>query len=309
MPKVAEAVLMFAPESWGQVDRFRRFWSTTYTFGGRDQRAVTGVEAHFQKCVRLMNLAEKLRPNLQIDEAQLNERGVTPADNACELATVIEAAILEIYSSVDCAVKVLRAIYGPGTRGFKDSTRSLFQKISKMSGSFPDELKPLIEGASWYWRLLHLRDELTHLETGDVRLKPETGLVWYIHQGLKDGDKPLIIDDIFGWLHEMISEVNSFLGAVFNHLNGTLADKPIFQICGMVHGRILHRWLSPVGNLTFDSGACGAWIWFEQPGNPTCPFMGVCGAYRNKAPPQGWASNAAAAPVGSAAPQSSASDG
>jgi len=290
VPKVAEAVLMFAPERWGQVDRFRRFCSTTYAFGERDQRAVTGVEAHFDKCVRLTSLAEKLRPNLQIDQAQLNERGVTPADNARELATVLEAAILELYSSVDCTVKVLRAIYGHSTRGFRDSTRGLFQNISKMSGSFPEALRPSIETAPWYWRLVHLRDELTHLATGSVHLKPETGLVWYIHHGLKDGDKPLIIDDIFGWLHEMIAEVNRFLGAVFQHLNGTLADKPTFQICGMVQGRILYRWLSPVGELTFDSGACGAWVWFEQPGNPTCPFRETCGAYRNKAPPQGWES-------------------
>lgn len=287
MPKVAEAVLMFAPERWGQVDRFRRFWPTTYAFGERDQRAVAGVEAHFDKCLRLTSLAEKLRPNLQIDQAQLNERGVTPADNARELATVIEAAILELYSSVDCTVKVLRAIYRHGTRGFKDSTRSLFQNISKMSGSFPEALKPLIEAAPWYWRLLHLRDELTHLATGDVHLKPETGLVWYIHHGLKEGDKPLIIEDIFGWLHKIIAEVNRFLGAAFHHLNGTLADKPIFQICGMVQGRVLHRWLSPIGELTFDSGACGAWVWFEQPSNPTCPFKEACGAYHNKAPPQG----------------------
>jgi hypothetical protein len=282
---------MFAPERWSQVDRFRRFWPTTYAFGERDLRAVAGVDAHFDKCVRLTSLAEKLRPNLQIDHAQLDEWGVTPADNARELATVIEGAILELYSSVDCTVKVLRAIYGHGTRGFKDSTRSLFQNISNMSGSFPETLRPLIETAPWYWRLLHLRDELTHLATGDVHLKPETGLVWYIHFGLKEGDKPLIIEDIFGWLYEIAAEVNIFHEAVFRHLNGTLADKPVFQICGMVQGRVLHRWLNLAGELTFDSGACGAWIWFEQPGNPTCPFKEACGAFRNKAPPQGWESN------------------
>ncbi len=134
-----------------------------------------------------------------------------------------------------------------------------------MSGSFSEALKPLIETAPWYWLLLHLRDELTHLATGGVHLKPETGLVWYVHHRLKEGDKPLVIEDTFGWLYEMIAEVNRFLGAAFHHLNGTLADKPIFQICGMVQGRVLHRWLSPIGESPFDSGACGAGVWFEQP--------------------------------------------
>ena len=37
--------------------------------------------------------------------------------------------------------------------------------------------------------------------------------------------------------------------------------------------------------ITFDSGACGAWIWFERPKNPACPFKDHCGAYFHKAPP------------------------
>jgi len=283
LPKLAEALLMFAPEYWGQVDRFRQFWSVTYTFNERDQRAISGVQSHYEKCLVLVALARKLQPNLQIDEAQLEEKGATPAVNAREVATVLEAAILELFSSVDCTVKVLRAIYGPGTRAFKDSTRGLFQNISKMTGTFPDVLKPLFESAPWFWKLLHLRDELTHLATGHVHLKRDTGSVEYMHLGLKQDDKPLIIEDIFGWLQEMMTAVNNFLGLVFHHLNGTLADKPVFQICGMVHGRALYRLVSPVGELTFNSGSCGAWVWFEKPENPTCPFKDNCGAYRNKA--------------------------
>lgn len=288
MSNVAPALLMFIPEQWGQVERFKRFWSTTYRFDERQQRALAGVEAHFAKAVRLQSLAEKLRPNLEIDQAQLNQRGYTSAKNAAELATVIEAAILEFYSSIDCTVKVLRAIYGAKTRGFRDSTRSLFQDPGKLIGSFPDSMKALIAAADWYPGLLYLRDELTHLATGMVHLNKDTGHVAYHHYGIKEGEKPLIIDDIFGWLKTTTEQVNEFLGATFDQLNGTLEDKPIIQVCGMVEGRFLHRYVSPVGELTFHSGACGAWAWFDLPEHPSCPFKDHCGAYLNKAPPQGW---------------------
>jgi hypothetical protein len=284
MPVIAPALRMFAHELWGEVDKFRHFYATTYTFDERDMRAVGGVQAHFIKFQRLTALAEKLRPNLRIDEVQLDERGFTPADNAGELATVIEAAILELYSSIDCTVKVLRAIYGGTTRGFRDSTRSLFQSIDKLTGEFPDALKPLFANASWYPELLRLRDELTHLATGVVRRNVADGPVYYIHYGLKPDGKPLEIEDVFGWLETMAGHVNAFLGAVFHHLNGNLKDTPIMEPCGMVESRILMRQLSPAGQITFDSGTCMSRIWFELPENPTCPFKDHCGAYRGKPP-------------------------
>lgn len=279
MPKIADAILMFAPEHWGEVIRFQKFWSSTHVLDDRAQRALAGVGSHLEKCITLTSLAEKLRPNLQIDKTELDERGFTSASNANEITTVVEAAILELYSSVDCTAKVLRAIYGAETNGFKNSTRGIFQNIRKMSGSFPEELKEVIENASWYWQLHHLRDELTHLATGSVHLDEKTGHVSYHHYGLKRDNQPLILEDVFGWLDKMTKEVNQFLGILFHHLNNQLEDKPIFQICGMVQGRALHRFVSPVGELTFNSGTCGAWVWFEKPENPTCPFKENCGAY------------------------------
>jgi hypothetical protein len=285
MPVIAPVLRTFAPELWGEVDKFRHFYATTYTFDERAKRAVSGVEAHFIKYQRLTALAEKLRPNLRIDEAQLDERGFTPADNAGELATVIEAAILELYSSIDCTVKVLRAIYGATTRGFKDSTRGLFQSADKLTGAFPDALKPLFVNASWYRELRLLRDELTHLATGVVRRNAADGPVSYTHFGLKPGGKPLEIADVFGWLETMAGHVNAFLGIVFQHLNGTLKDTPVMEPCGMVEGRILMRQLSPAGRITFDSGTCMSRIWFDLPENPTCPFKDHCGAYRGSPSP------------------------
>jgi hypothetical protein len=285
MPKVADHLLMFVPETWGEVDRFLNFYEQTYAFQPRDKRAVAGVRGHFMKADRLIELAGKLRPNLAIDNTELEEKGFTPAVNAEEIVTVVEAAILEMYSTIDCTVKVLRAVYASKSRGFKDSTRKFFQSAAKIEGEFPDKLQELVASATWYWRLLTLRDELTHLATGHLHTDHKTGLVHYDHFGLKEGDKPLSIEDVFGWLSTTLAQVNAFTGSVFHHLNRTLADKEMFQACGMVQGRMLWRYVSPAnGPLTFNSGRCGAWTWFEKPELPTCPFVGFCGAYQRKAP-------------------------
>lgn len=49
MPKIAPALRMFAPERWGQVDRFRVLSPTTYELRGHQKRVLAGVENHFHK--------------------------------------------------------------------------------------------------------------------------------------------------------------------------------------------------------------------------------------------------------------------
>lgn len=285
MPKVADQVLMFVPDTWGEVDWFLNFYQGTYAFSDRDRRAISGVYGHFHKACLLVGLATKLGPNLSQDNAELEERGFTAAINAKEIVAVIEASILEMYSTVDCTVKVLRAVYGPGSRGFKDSTRKFFQSYSKIEGSFPESLKKVVAGAVWYPRLLRLRDELTHLATGHLQTDMETGLARYSHFGMREGEGSLSIPDVFEWLNDTLKLINTFTGATFRELNLTLEDKEMFQPCGMVEGRILWRYVSPRRvPITFDSGRCGAWTWFERDDAPSCPFVTRCGAYRRKAP-------------------------
>ncbi|MEA2803944.1 MAG: hypothetical protein QOE49_4039 [Rhodospirillaceae bacterium] len=80
---------------------------------------------------------------MALDQAEINDHGFTPAVNSSELAIVIEAAIQEIYSSVVCTAKVLRAIYGKTSRGFKDSTRNPFRNFDKIEGDFPTVIKDI----------------------------------------------------------------------------------------------------------------------------------------------------------------------
>jgi hypothetical protein len=62
MPVIVPAMRMFAPELWGEVDKFRRFYETTHAFDDRDKRAVGGVEAHFIKYRRLTAAAPVIVP-------------------------------------------------------------------------------------------------------------------------------------------------------------------------------------------------------------------------------------------------------
>lgn len=291
MPKVPEAIRMFAPERWGTVDYFAKFYSTTYQFSAVQRRAVSGVSAHFNKAQYLLALAHKLKPNLQIDAAELEQNGYSAIHNSHELGTVIEAAILELYAVLDCTAKVIHAVHGKTTRGLKDSTSGLFKNIGKAEGSIPDAIRKAILDAHWYNQILLIRSEITHLMPGSCHLDRDSDFVRYMHTGLLAQGKPLIIDDVFGWLDTLIVSINRFIGLVFHHLSAKFDDKPIHEICGMVQGRLLHRYIRPTypaEKITFDSGECGAWVWFEKPENPTCPFTEVCGAYERKAPAEGW---------------------
>jgi hypothetical protein len=276
-------VRIFAPEVWGEVQRFANFYEPTHKFKARDARAVSGVGNHFEKSVTLQTLALKLKPGLEIDKAQLDEKGYTPALNAHELSAVVEAAVLELYSSIDCAAKVIRAIYGPGSRSFPESTRRFFQSVETISGSLPESVKTVVKQTTWYGGLLYMRDELTHLSTGSCSRDHKTGLVNYFHPGMRRNEEPFVIEDIFDWLSNTTAQVNRFLGQIFSILNTTIKPIPVQQVCGFVEGRLLIRYVDPTEiPLIFNSGQCFAYRWFEKPDNPTCPFVSTCGAYQRK---------------------------
>lgn len=176
-------------------------------------------------------------------------------------------------------------IYGKDARNFQDSTRRLFARFENIQGTFPDRLKDILRAVAWYEELRFIRDELTHRATGACHLNHESGKVQYIHTGIKKKDGVLVIEGIFVWFEQMMNEVNSFLGSVFFVLNGLLKNTPIMQPCGMVQGRMLMRYVNPAERLTFDSGECFSYKWFELPENPTCPFKDNCGAYQRKRMP------------------------
>lgn len=273
-------VRIYAPEHWGQVERFAKFYSGTFKFNESAKKAVSGVANHFNKALVFQNLATKLKPNLVEDQKELQENGFTSARKAQELSAVIEGALTELYSSVDCARKVIFETHR-NCRGLPDSTRKMFQKVRSEEGvkDFPGPLKFAFKNSDWFDKLRVLRDELTHLNLGNCHLNKETSKVVYMHHGIKIHGNPLIIDDIFTELEKFVDGVNTFLGYVFYYLNSQLKDDPVFQVCGIFFGRIYTRHVSPNDAKGFDGGTCDSHVWFDDSENPRCPFADHCGAY------------------------------
>lgn len=277
-------VRTYAPESWGSLEKFSKFYSGTYSFSEPGKRSVSGAISHFRKGILLRDLALKLIPNLEIDEAELNQNGFTYAINSREVAAIVEGVITEIYSSLDCARKVIAEIY-KNYKGIPDSTRKFFSKIkndkSKIDARFPVQLILAVDEAVWYEELCRIRDELTHLDTGSCHKNKETGKIQYTHTGLKTNGNHLIIEDIMQKLEQIISDVNEFTGRVFAFLITQLKDERILQNCGIFNGRFYTRYVSPSEAIDFHGGICNAWSWFELEEHPTCIYADECGAYKN----------------------------
>lgn len=275
-------VRMYAPEQWGTLEKFSKFYSGTFSLQETGKRSVSGAINHFHKAVTLRDLAIKLTPNLDADEEELNQHGYSHAINSKELSAVIESVILELYSSVDCSRKVITEIYSK-YRGIPDSTRKYFQNIKKgkVDDRFPEQLIMAVAEASWYDEFRMIRDELTHHDTGSCHRDGDTGKVRYMHSGIKIKGKHLIIEDIFEKIEQTFSEVNQFVGRVFAYLYTQLNDTPVLQFCGIFGGRMYTRHVSPSEAIDFHGGICDSKEWFELEENPTCIFANECGAYKN----------------------------
>lgn len=273
-------VRLYAPEAWGELERFAKFYSGSLSLRDTTKRAVSGAVNHFNKAITFKGLAERLKPNLLIDQNELKENGFTPARNSQELSAVIEEIFTELYSSIDCTRKVIFEI-NMQCRGLPDSTRKMFQKVisGEVGAEFPDPLRNAIKNADWFFELMSMRDELTHLSIGNCSLDPETGLISYMHQGIKKRNGILIIPDVFAEIEKFFIGVNAFLGEVFHYLNSTLKDEPMLQICGIFFGRAYTRHVSPFDSRDFDGGKCDSHIWFDTLEGYRCPFVNSCGAY------------------------------
>lgn len=275
-------VRIYAPEQWGSLEKFSRFYSGTHNLNESGKRAVSGSINHFLKGLTLKDLALKLAPNLEKDQAQLAELGYSHAINSKEFSAVIESAFLEFYSSVDCTRMVVSEIYSK-YKGIPNSTRKYFKNIKdgNIDIRFPEQLILAVTEATWYDDFRKLRDELTHLDTGNCHKDSDTGKIRYTHYGLNFSGKTLTIDDIFQKLKQTASEINQFIERVFAYLSSQLNNNRIFQLCCIHQGRAYSRYVSHAEAFDFHGGICESRKWFDLEENPTCIFANECGAYKN----------------------------
>ncbi len=275
-------VVSFYPPSWGEVDRFSHFYSTTYRFDERLTGILRGIPGHFHKAIILEELAQSIAPDLRKDREELSAKGYSGNKNGARLAAVIETIFCELYSSVDCARQIVGEVYH-GCQGVPDSTRKFFQNAAagKMDQKIPEPVRNAFAKADWYHMLRKLRDAVTHSDVGSCYLDEGSGKTRYMNTATKDdGDKCLIVEDVFGRIETFKKEVNSFEGQIFRVLNQTIKNEEVFQVCGFFSGRVYSRFVRPLDAVDFNSGRCDALGWFEKEGNPRCPYADNCGAYK-----------------------------
>lgn len=266
----------------GAVERFERFYTSTFKFTPTEFRKLRGAKVHFEKSITLIDIAKKLVPNLDIDERQAEENGFSPTHNAHELCTVVESAILELYSTIDCARSVFVAVF-KGSRGMpNESTRKFFGRLqagNQFGQPFPERLAEVVRHAVWFPELMALRDTLTHFDTGFIIRDRETSNISYFHPTHGKRDNAMLFDDVFMWLAEAVEKINQFLGETFSILLSILSHERVEVFCGFVDGRILQRSVSYIEDVSGSGGDCLSAEWFDQPGNPRCPLVEICPIY------------------------------
>jgi hypothetical protein len=283
--------IMFAPELWATYIRFRNFYRETYAFDEPTTNRLRGIHGHLDRASRLLALAKRMAPTLDEDAAELEASGHSHADRAHELAAVIDSAICEIYSTLDCFRHVLKAIY-PNLKNLKNSTRGTFQHGHKgeLDPKIPEAIRKAIEDTKdWFTRLRIYRDAITHSDVGICARDKNTLVVGYIQPTL--GKDYRFVPEVFAMLEDFLNNTNQFLGIVFQALNATLNDVESLQMCGVYGGRVYQRMVKPSEATDFNGGRCSSFKWFEKETeiDPRlrCPLAGQCGAYARAKEPKG----------------------
>ena len=283
-------LLTFAPESWGEVGYFAHFYAATFTLTAEGKKCLPGIKAHFEKTVTITHLLGKLGPGLSIDNEQLRTNGFTAAENSREFTAVAEGVFTELYSTVDCARKVITDIFRGCRRMPGNSTRKLFAAIAAgtVGPEMPDAVKAPFRNASWYPLLRQIRDDLTHADTGHARLDDATNKVVYTHFSIKVGGRPLVIPDFMNAIADITAGVNTFLGELFGALNAMLRPTHSDQLCGFFNGGSAYMRRVPNERpITFHSGVCLSRQWYDQDPTKLCPFSAECDAYSRALSPGG----------------------
>lgn len=126
---------VFAPEHWGEAQRFVRFALHSHDFGKAEAAALEGVVGHFGKAAALARVGRRLQGGLDADREEAMSRGYSDATRSEEFAAVIEEIFGELYACLDTMRQVLNVVY-PKAQGLpKDKTSKLFSKAA--GGGFP----------------------------------------------------------------------------------------------------------------------------------------------------------------------------
>ena len=273
-------LINFAPEQWDSVTKFRKFNYIPLENNSLFKRGVSTTEEHLRKFRTLAEIANELMPKLEIDENELKKDGYTSAKYSKQLSAIVECSINELYSSLDGIRDVIYSIYSHIQGIQKKSTSKLFSKAkdNDYPHDFPIELNTLLSEAydSWFIKLRIYRTEFTHGSLGFCHKDDKTNKISYMHSGLGNSQKALIIDDFISYINDTFKNVLLLQHNIFEFFYNTLLLESTTTLCGIYKGLAYMRFIEPEKDLTFHSGICHS-LEYKYP----CPLKDKCGAYTN----------------------------
>lgn len=279
-------LLYFAPDRWAPERRFVQFLGPPYLVDVPLSRGTSAVISHLEKYELLAELANDLLPLLDEDERQLAAAGYTPGAGGRKYGALVETMLNELYSTLDGLRQVVFSVYRK-VRGVQNgSTYKLFQRaaMSQYGENFPEDLRAVLAEAysSWFPRLRLLRSENTHGEIGGCHLDKDS--VTYMHRGLKENGRALIIENIAKYMNQLHSHIRGLVHWLFSSLYGRLEPTEREMFCGMYKGHAYERMVAPSPNLSFADGRCLSVNWFSKEPEFNCPLAQGCGAYSRPVP-------------------------
>jgi hypothetical protein len=288
MPLSEQFLLHFTPEIWTPEARFANFLGAPFSVDQPLSRGISAVMSHFQKYELLGGLANDVAPLLEKDNLQLEETGHSQAIGGRTFGALTEAMLGELYSVLDGMRQVIYSVYR-GTSGVQNkSTLMLFKRAaaSEYGSNFPEEVRTALADAysSWVQRLQLLRSENTHGKIGVCFIAKDSARIEYLHNGLQEEGRPLIIEDIVGYTNQLYLHIRELVSRIVSYLLEKLEPVERRTFCGTYKGRIYERMVAPSAKLSFADGRCLSVNWFSSEPELGCPLRDRCGAYSRPVP-------------------------
>ncbi|HEX7719768.1 MAG TPA: hypothetical protein VF389_08180, partial [Woeseiaceae bacterium] len=276
-------LIQFAPERWSAAERFGAFVGPPYRVDTHMRRGTGAVLAHPRKFDLLAELANACLGELQADQDQIARNGYSPALGGKRFAALAEAMIAELYSTLDGVRQVIFSAFRE-VRGVQNgSTEKLFVRahLNQYGPDFPEEIRTVLAQSysSWFPRLRLLRSENTHGDIGSCHLDPASGNVRYFHDGIRDGARCLVIENMTAYLNATARHVSELVSAVFDYLYRRLLPVEHETMCGVFRGRMYLRMVAAGPDLSSHSGRCMSINWFTREPGYECPRRADCGAF------------------------------
>ncbi len=250
--------------------------------------ALDACLGHLRKYQVFARIADRVVPNLPKDREELERYGGSRNLHSEEFGALLEAMLCELYASLDGLRQFLCVVF-PKMQGLQNkSNEKLFRRAKERAygKDFPEPVRVALEAAynDWFPKLRFLREEITHGTVGFFSFDAKKGTVTYLNSGLGSSRRSFVLEDVVAVVRGNETHVRKLLEDVAEFFLPLITPVPRMYPCGIYLGRLYIRMVTPTSNLTFDSGHCASWNWFEKEAEQFCPLARRCGAYGRKWP-------------------------